>query len=85
MAKYAFSYDDGAHTNRIEEFTSLEEAQKYYDKEVQKAMEDPEKYFDQSKEDWTEDFYPHIELHTIDEDDLYDEEIDSWAPLLEEE
>ncbi len=82
MTKYVFEIDDGAHNDRIKEFTDLEEAQKYFKKEEQKAMADPEKYFGQSKEDWDENFYPSIELNEYggdtDEELLFG--IDFWDP-----
>ena len=80
MQKYAFSIDDGAHTEQLEVFTSLEEATKYYENEVKKAEKDPEKYFNQSASEWSDDFYPHIELTKVDEDEYYEDDIDSWAP-----
>ena len=81
MTKYVFCIDDGEHNDQIEEFTSLEEAKKFYEKEEKAAMADPEKYFGQSKEDWSEDFYPNIELNEWDGEEFIDW-IETWSPDL---
>ena len=44
-------------------------------------MADPEKYFSQSKEDWSEDFYPNIELNEWDGEEFVDW-IETWSPEL---
>ena len=84
MTKYVFCIDDGEHNEQIEEFTSLEEAKKFYEKEEKAAMADPEKYFSQSKKDWSEDFYPNIELNEWDGEEFICT-IDDWNPDFEEE
>ena len=79
MTKYVFCIDDGEHTEQIEEFTSLEEARKFYKKEEKKVDEDPEKYFGQSKEDWSEDYYPDISLNEYGGEN--DEEFIDWIEV----
>ena len=84
MTKYVFCIDDGVHTDQVEEFTDLEEAKKCYEQAEKEAMKDPEKYFGQSKEDWTEDCYPNIELNEWDGEEFICT-IDDWNPDWEEE
>ena len=76
MTKYVFCIDDGQHTEEIAEFTSLEEAKKYFEKEEKEMYEDPEKYFGQSKEDWSQDCYPDISLNEYGGDN--DEDFIEW-------
>ena len=83
--KYAFAINDGEHTDQLETFNSFEEAMKFYEEQEKEAEKDPEKYFGQSRSDWTDDFYPHIELREIDEEGIYVDDIESWSPDLEEE
>ena len=67
VTRYYFCMDDGAHADRLHEFTDLEEAKYCYYENEKQAMADPEKYFVDmgcvtSKEDWTQHFYPEISL-----------------------
>ena len=80
MQKYAFSVDDGAHTDQQKVFTSLEEATKYFQDQVKEAEKDPEKYFGQSKSDWNDDCFPHIEITKVDDDNIFQDEVDEWVP-----
>ena len=82
--RYGFGIDDGVHFQIEKRFPTIEEATKFFKDEVKEAEKDPEKYFHQSKEDWTDDCFPHIELHTI-EDSGYGEEIEAWQPDYDDE
>ncbi len=97
VTKYYFCLDDGAHNDRLEEFTDLEEAKKCYEEYEKECMADEEKYFVEkgcgsTKEDWTEDFYPSIALEewkVLSQEGEEDVEdfvgyIDSWSPDLDE-
>ncbi len=71
--------DDGDHSTELEEFTSLEEATKYFVNEVKTAKKDLEEYFGSSPSDWEEDCLPHIEVAKISEEEGT-ETINCWVP-----
>ena len=80
MTKYAVYWDDGIHCNQIDVFTSLKQATKFFVSEVIEAKKDLEIYFGSSPKEWDDDFYGHIELSEVDdEDECYVETLNVWT------
>ena len=80
MTKYAVYWDDGAHCNQIDVFTSLQEATIFFASEVTKAKEDLEGYFLSNPKDWDDDFYGYIELSEVDdEDECFIDTLNCWT------
>jgi len=77
--KYAVYMDDGAHTNQLEVFTSLKDATKAFVAEVATAKQDLAGYFGSSPDEWDEEFYPHIELSEVDDDETYVDSLNCWT------
>ena len=69
----------------METFYSFDKGMKFFEENEKEAEKDPEKYFNQSKSEWTDEFYPHIELNEMSEDDELEDTLASWSPDLEEE
>ena len=81
MTTYSLLYDDGAHCNHLEDFDTLEEANKVFFEEVNKFKSDPAGYSQDDPDNWDEEFYPHIEIAKFEGDELVDS-INCFSTLL---
>jgi hypothetical protein len=82
MTTYSLLYDDGAHTTHLEDFDTLEEANKVFFEEANKFKSDPAGYSQDDPDNWDEEFYPHIEITEYNDDDEIVETINCFSTLL---
>ena len=80
MTKYAVYWDDGAHCNQIDVFTSLKKATKFFANEVTEAKKNLQEYFGSNPKEWDDDFFGHIQLSEVDDEgECYVEALNVWT------